>query len=185
MRQLADSDRIRRFMRLLGAEAREPSRVYFTGGATAVLCGWRAATIDVDLKIVPEQDRLFRAIPRLKEELEINVEFAGPADFIPVVHGWEDRSPFILQEGRLSFYHFDLYAQALSKVERGHAQDIRDVCEMLNRGLIEPEQARKYFRRIEPDLYRYPALDPREFRSAVETAFGPLDESSEPSVPNP
>lgn len=41
MRELADADRIRAFMRALGEEASEPVRVYFTGGAAAVLLGWR------------------------------------------------------------------------------------------------------------------------------------------------
>ena len=91
MRALAGGDRIRRFMQALAAEAREDARVYFTGGATAVLSGWRDSTIDVDLKLVPEQDALLRAIPALKESLELNVELASPADFIPVPPGWEDR----------------------------------------------------------------------------------------------
>lgn len=171
MRELAEAERIRRFMRELGAEAREPARVYFTGGATAVLLGWRASTIDVDLKFVPEQDELFRAIPRLKEALQINVELASPGDFIPVPPGWEERSPFIGQEGRLFFHHFDLYAQALSKVERGHSQDIADVQEMMRRGLVDPEQALAYYERVEPLLYRYPALDPASFRAAVAGIF--------------
>lgn len=95
MRNIADADRIRRFMRALAQAAEAKARVYFTGGATAVLIGWRASTIDVDIKIVPEHDHLFRAIPRIKETLQINVELACPADFIPVPPGWEDRSPFI------------------------------------------------------------------------------------------
>ena len=70
-------------MRALGAEAEIPAQVYFTGGATAVLLGWRATTIDVDIRMFPESDRLYRAIPALKESLEINVELASPADFIP------------------------------------------------------------------------------------------------------
>lgn len=176
MRQLADLERIRNFMRLLGAEANEHARAYLTGGATAVLSGWRDATIAVELlKVVPELDRLFRAIPRLKEQLEINVELACPADFIPVAPGWEERSPFIAQEGRLSFHHFDLYAQALAKVERSHAQDIEDVRQMMERGLVEKTRALEYFERIEPDLYRYPALDPRSFRAAVEETFGSVN----------
>ncbi len=36
MRAVSDSDRIRRFMRRLGPEADAETRVYFTGGATAV-----------------------------------------------------------------------------------------------------------------------------------------------------
>lgn len=172
MRQLADADRIRRFMRALGAEAAVEARVYLTGGATAVLYGWRASTIDVDVRFAPEHDRLFRAIPPLKEDLKINVELASPSDFIPVPPGWEDRSPFIVREGKLAFHHFDLYAQALAKVERSHAQDVADVREMMRRGLIEPANAREYFARIEPELYRYPAIDPLSFRRAVDEMFG-------------
>lgn len=171
MRELADAARIGRFMEALGAAADAPARVYFTGGATAVLLGWRPSTIDVDLKVVPEHDALLRAIPGLKERLYLNVELASPADFIPVPVGWEDRSVFVGDAGRLSYYHFDLYAQALAKVERGHTQDVGDVREMLVRKLIDPARALDYFDRIEPDLYRYPALHGPSFRRAVQEAF--------------
>lgn len=155
-------------MEALGATATASGRVYFTGGATAVLFGWRSSTIDVDVKLVPEHDTLLRAIPGLKEKLKINVELASPADFIPVAEGWEDRSVFIADAGRLSFYHFDLYAQALAKLERGHALDLGDVREMLARRLIEPARLLEYFSRVEPDLYKYPAIHAPSFRRAVE-----------------
>jgi len=171
MREVADADRIRRFMRTLGVEADVDTRVYFTGGATAVLYGWRPSTIDVDIKFVPESDRIYRAIPRVKESLRINVELASPLDFIPVPPGWEDRSPYIAHEGSISYHHFDLYAQALAKVERGHAQDLDDVGEMIHRGLIDPPEALQYFSAIEPSLYRFPALDPASFRRAVQEIF--------------
>ena len=47
MRSLADSERIRRFMTALGRRTRQPARVYFTGGASAVLLmsEERAATL--------------------------------------------------------------------------------------------------------------------------------------------
>ena len=48
MRALADAPRIHAFMRALGRETRSAGRVYFTGGATAVLSGGRASTIDVE-----------------------------------------------------------------------------------------------------------------------------------------
>lgn len=172
MRQIADAERIHRFMRAFGAAADVATRVYFTGGATAVLVGWRASTIDVDIKFEPDRDALFRAIPGIKETLQLNVELASPDDFIPVKPGWQDRSPFIAREGRASFHHFDPYAQALSKVERGHQQDVTDVREMLARGLIEPAGAWRYFLEIEDRLYRYPAIDPPSFRRAVEEIFG-------------
>jgi hypothetical protein len=57
-------------------------------------------------------------------------------------------------------------------VERGHRQDLADVHDMLARGLVDRQRALAYFARIEPELYRFPALDPPSFRRAVEEAFG-------------
>jgi len=155
-------------MRSLSEAADRETTVYFTGGASAVILGWRATTIDVDIHIIPESDRLLRAIPALKESLEINVELASPADFIPEIRGWEDRSRFIEKQGRLSFFHYDFYSQALAKIERGHAQDIGDVKDMVTRGLVEPQRALGYFDEIAPHLYRFPAVDPASFRRAAE-----------------
>jgi hypothetical protein len=172
MRELADAEHIEQFMRALGRAAKVEGRAYLTGGATAVLCGWRASTIDVDIKVIPDQDDLLREIPKLKEQLNLNVELAAPSDFIPVPVGWEERSPFIRKEGRISFHHFDPVAQALSKAERGHAQDLLDVKEMIATGLINPVDALAHFDLIEPELYRFPAIDPPSFRRSVEELFG-------------
>jgi hypothetical protein len=160
------------FMRALGRSADADGACYLTGGATAVLMGWRASTIDVDIRLVPETERLLRGLQRIKEELRINVELASPIDFIPVPPGWEERSIYIVREGRLSFYHFDLYAQALAKLERAHARDLEDVTAMVERELIDPARARAYFDEVEREIYRYPAIDPRAFRRRVEDAFG-------------
>ena len=168
MRDLAGLDGVRRFMRELGRASDCEARVYFTGGASAVLLGWRATTIDLDIKIVSEGDAILKAIPLLKERLSLNVELASPDQFIPPLPGWEGRSLFIAQEGRLAFHHYDFYAQALAKVERGHRQDVDDVRAMLERGLVEPGRLREYFTAIEPELYRYPALDPKAFRASLE-----------------
>jgi hypothetical protein len=171
MRELADSNRIERFMQELGRAVEVEGRVYLTGGATAVLYGWRATTIDVDIKLIPDRDEILREIPRLKEKLDLNIELAAPSDFIPLPPGWEDRSPLIGREGKLSFHHFDPVAQALSKVERGHSQDIQDVREMIANGLVDPAEALSQFESIEPDLYRFPAIDPGSFRKAVIELF--------------
>jgi hypothetical protein len=172
MREVADAERIRRLMRALGAEAERDGAAYLTGGATAVLLGWRTSTIDVDILFAPESDALLRAIPRLKDDLRINLELASPADFIPVPAGWEDRSLFVTREGRLSFFHFDPYSQALAKLERAHALDLEDVQALIERELIDPTQALSYFEEIEPELYRFPAVDPRGFRRRVEEVLG-------------
>ncbi len=157
-------------MQVLGRVAREDGVCYLAGGATAVLNGWRATTLDVDLKLEPEQDAVLRELPRIKNELRLNVELASPADFIPLPAGWEDRSPLVAREGRLSFRHFDPYSQALAKLERSHRLDLEDVREMLARGLVEPKRLVACFVEIEPELYRFPAVDPGSFRRRVEEA---------------
>lgn len=171
MRERADAERIHRFMQALGAAATREGICYLTGGATAVLIGWRSATVDVDIDLDPEQDELLRALPRIKDELEVNVELASPGHFIPLPAGWEQRSLPVAREGLLSFRHFDPYSQALAKLERGHTQDVEDVRAMFERGLVEPAELRAYFDEIEPDLYRFPAIEAVDFRQAVEAAL--------------
>jgi len=178
MRDLANKEKIEEFMRAFGRHARSECRIYFTGGATAVLMGWRASTIDVDLRFEPELDELYRAIPEIKEKFKINVELAAPSDFIPPLPGWQDRSPFIGREGKASFYNYDAYSQALAKIERSHEQDIKDVQMMLADGLVHPEKLVAFFREIESGLYKYPAIDPASFESRV------LEFAREPRVRN-
>jgi len=68
------------------------------------------------------------------------------------------------------FYHYDFYAQTLAKIGRGHARDREDVRELIARDLVEPRRVLSLFEQIEPQLYRYPAIDPRSFRHVVEQA---------------
>ena len=49
-----------------------------------------------------------------------------------------------------------------------HEQDLSDARAMLAEGFVEPERLRELFAAVEPDLARYPALDPASFRSALE-----------------
>jgi hypothetical protein len=172
VRRLATADRIRRFLALLGARAPEPATAYLTGGGTAVLIGWRDATVDIDIKFVPDSGAILRLIPPLKEELEINVELASPDLFLPMPDRWQDDSPYITTEGRLTIRHFNLTAQAVSKLERGHEHDLEDVRAMLDRGLVAGAPLVAFLDAIEPELYRFPAVDPPTLRRAVEEAAG-------------
>ncbi|MDW8337620.1 MAG: hypothetical protein RMM28_00580, partial [Thermoleophilia bacterium] len=92
-----------------------------------------------------------RAIRDVKDELRINVELSSPLDFIPVP-----------QVGR---------SAALAKAERGHAHDLEDIAAMIERDLIDSREVRTAFERIEPELYRCPAIDPPAFRRRVEHLF--------------
>lgn len=155
-------------MRALGAEAERPVRVYLAGGSSALLLGFRPTTLDVDYRMEPETDRLLRAIPRLKEELELNLEPASPQDFLPELPGWRERSRFIAAHDQATFWHYDFVAQALAKLERGHAQDLADVRSLRAAGLVTPDELRASLTDIEPQLYRFPAVDPPSLRRAVD-----------------
>jgi hypothetical protein len=168
MRQPVTATRLQGFMKALAAAVVTPSSVFLVGGATSVLLGWRTSTIDVDLKIVPQSDEILSSLPALKERLQMNIELASPDDFFPELPGWRERSRFIRQEGKLTFFHYDFYAQALAKIERGHQIDLQDVHELIQRGLVEPQRLLELFSAIENQIYRYPALDGPSFRRAVE-----------------
>lgn len=175
MRGEASRSKIERFMRELGARVLSPGAIYLTGGGTAVLEGWREMTVDVDLKALPEPRGFFEAIAELKDLVDLNVELASPDDFIPELPGWRDRSVFVARAGLVDFYHYDLFSQALSKLERGHDRDLSDVAAMLERGLIDRENLWRWFEAITPNLIRYPAINPGVFRAAVLAVCRPPD----------
>jgi hypothetical protein len=171
MRPPVDRERLHAFAEQLGRTATSPTIVYLTGGATAVLEGWRASTVDVDVRFEPDSDPLLRALPQLKEQLQINIELASPPDFIPELPGWQERSPLVLETGNVQIRNFDPYSQALSKIERGFTQDLKDVQDMLDSGLVEPSRLRELYEQMEPQLYRYPAIDSNVFRRKLDSVL--------------
>jgi hypothetical protein len=158
----------------IGRGCRSSGRIYLVGGSCAVLVGWRATTVDVDLKLDPEPAGAFEAIAGLKDTLGVNVELAAPDQFIPPLPGWRERSPFVVRHGEVSFHHYDFYSQALAKIERGHEQDVRDVEALHRLELIEPARLTALFEAIEPDMVRYPALDPGSFRERLRAAVAEM-----------
>ena len=54
MRSNIDSQKIEQLMKALGREARGSGCIYFTGGASALLIGWRSSTVDIDIRLDPE-----------------------------------------------------------------------------------------------------------------------------------
>ena len=155
------------FMVAMGRRVKGSGCIYLTGGATALLHGWREMTVDIDLKADPEPQGFFEAIAVLKDELSINIELASPSDFIPELPRWRDRCIFICRQGKLDFQHYDPYSQALSKLERGHTRDLTDVAAMRLAQLIQSDLLLEYFYSIESQLIRYPAIDPSSFKAVV------------------
>ncbi len=168
MRPNVDSEKIERLMQALGREAQGSGCIYFTGGASALLIGWRNSTVDVDIRLDPEPPGIFQAIAKIKQELNINIELASPQDFLPPLPGWRERSVFIGKQGKISFYHYDFTAQALSKLSRGFDRDRDDVQAMYEQRLFSLRELRDCFEAIAPELLRFPSLDPDLLRSRVE-----------------
>jgi hypothetical protein len=180
MRQKVTVATLKQFMQELAAETRSPGKVYLTGGATALLLGFRDQTIDIDLKLDPEPEGAFEAIAALKNRLDLNVELASPEDFIPRAADWRERSRLIATIGRVEFFHYDFSLQALAKLERGHVQDLNDVMRLVRGGFVTVAELQARFAQIEPGLLRYPAIDPRQFKRKLDqflTQFPPHDQN--------
>jgi hypothetical protein len=169
MRERADAERVRRLAAELGRTVPAGTKMYLTGGATAVLEGWRESTVDIDVRFEPNSDAPLRRIAELKEKLAVNVELASPIDFLPELPGWRDRSRFRFREGNLEVFDFDLYSQALSKLERGFELDLEDVDSMMESEVLDPRKLLELFEAIESELFRFPAVDPNVLRDSVKS----------------
>ncbi|WP_434684950.1 DUF6036 family nucleotidyltransferase [Pseudanabaena minima] len=179
MRSNVDPQKIEQLMKALGREARGSGCIYFTGGASALLIGWRSSTVDIDIRLDPEPLGIFQAIAKLKQELDINIELASPQDFLPPLPGWRDRSVFIGRYGEISFYHYDFTAQALSKISRGYNRDIDDVLAMYEQKLFSLDKLRDCFEAISPELIRFPSLNPDLLRNRIEKFIEHCERTSE------
>jgi hypothetical protein len=173
MRHPTSLENIRQVMQAFGSRIKQPLKIYFTGGTTCVLKGWRDSTVDIDLKSVPDLGKVYDVIAKLKEELHLNIETASPDHFMPALPGWEERSEWIDTVGEVKFYNYDIYAQILSKIARGFDQDLSDARKMMVSK--NPDILLELYSAIQPEMVRYPAIDDKELLKKV-TLF--LDELS-------
>jgi hypothetical protein len=142
-------------------------RVYVVGGSTAVLAGWRSATIDADL--FGERQEVFRDVQGIKERLRLNIEFARPEHFVPALAGSSRRHRFIERIGTVGFYHYDPYAQLLSKIVRGFRKDLEDARDFVKSGWVDAERFQQLVDDIPDAAYvKYPNLSRRAVRKAVD-----------------
>jgi hypothetical protein len=148
------------------AQPKRSYRVFLVGGGTAVLEGWRESSIDADLYAA--QDDIFRDVQSIKERLRLNIELARPEDFVPPLEGTDTRHVFIETVGAVSFYHYDPYAQLLSKVVRGFARDLTDAKALVTSGMVDPKRFEQLVAAIPESIYsKYPRLSPQAVREAV------------------
>lgn len=172
MRNNIHSEEVEVFFEQIARKATGPGTIYITGGACAVLLGWRESTMDIDIKLLPEPAGIFQAIQDIKNSLHMNIELAAPDDFVPFLPGWQGRSLYICTKNRVDFYHYDFYGQALAKIERSHERDMIDVKAMLQNNYIEKNKFLQLIDAIKDDFIRYPTLDVQVIKKRVEALHG-------------
>jgi hypothetical protein len=62
MRSSVDPQKIEQLMEALGRESRGPGCIYFTGGVSALLIGWRDSTVDVDIRLDQNHQAFFKRL---------------------------------------------------------------------------------------------------------------------------
>ncbi len=103
------------------------------------------------------------------ERLQLNVKFLRPENFIPALADSDHRHVFIETVERVSFFHYDPYAQLLSKVVRGFRRDMQDAESFLASGMVDAERFRSLIQEIPETAYaRYPALSRDAVLEAVD-----------------
>ena len=170
MREELTRERLLLLMKELGRTGpkRGAYRVYLVGGGTAVHLGWRRSSIDVDL--FSDREEVFRNIQEIKERLNMNIDFARPEDFVPPLKGSSHRHIFIETVGSITFYHYDPYAQLLSKIVRGFDRDLHDAREFVRSGKVDPSKFRSLVAAIPDSAYaKYPSLSRGGVEEAVES----------------
>jgi len=147
------------------APRRGSHRVYLVGGGTAVYLGWRESSIDADL--FSDGDEVFQDVQGIKERLNVNIDFARPEDVVPPLVGSDKRHVLISRIGSVTFYHYDPYAQILSKIVRGFQRDLDDARHFVASGMVDPARLQALVKAVPDAVYvRYPNLS----RVAVEGA---------------
>ena len=169
MRADVTGDRLRDLMREIArtAPGGQAYRVYLVGGGTAVLSGWRPTSIDADF-FAPDES-VFRDIQGIRERLNVNVEFTRPEQFVPALEGSEGRHVFIETVGRVSYYHYDPYAQVFAKVVRGFDRDLDDARHFVVSGMVDAAKLLELVRSVPLFAYaKYPSLPRDAVVQAVE-----------------
>ena len=167
MRQSVTRADIEKFLNALDRTYRKEGRLYLAGGAALVHMGLRSgSTLDIDVVIeASNEDEMITAIRRLKEQMQINIEFASPADFIPIPSQWAAHAKYVGRYGKIDAFYFDLYSLALSKISRSSDRNLVDVKLLVQQKLITLDELDAAYQEVLPRMGKRPYinLDPQKF----------------------
>lgn len=182
MRQNVTRADIEKFLNALGKAYRKAGRLYLAGGAALVHMGLRAgSTLDIDVVIeAADEDEMITAIRRLVEQMQINIEFASPADFIPIPSQWAAHAKYIGRYGKIGAFYFDLYSLALSKIARSSDRDLVDVKLLVQQKLITLDELDAAYQEVLPRMGKRPYinLNPQKFSERYAVVRQQLQQNS-------
>ncbi len=166
MRQNVTRVDIEKFLTALGKTYRKPGRIYLAGGAALVHMGLRSGSTLDDMVIeAAKEDEMVMAIRRLVDQMQINIEFSSPADFIPIPAQWMVHAKYIGRYGKIDAFYFDFYSLALSKISRGSDRDLIDVKLLVQQKVIMLDGLDAAYNEVLPRIGKRPYinLDPQKF----------------------
>ena len=171
MRERTDRARLRRFLRALGGRLRRPVRFYLVGGSVLIDLGLRPLTLDIDYVAAADDPSaladLELAIRALKNELDVNVEPASPADFLPIPPSVLDRSRYIGRHGPLSVYYYHLPSLVVAKAARGFEQDLADAERLVRAGEVDWQEVEDTWREVRASPTGWLRYEPDEVERRV------------------
>ena len=146
--------------------------------------GLRGATLHIDYVAVSDDpaalEDLERAIRGFKDELDVNVEPASPADFLPVPRSVLDRSRYVERHGQVGVYYYHLPTQVIAKAARGLELDLADAEGMIRSGAVTWNDVRATWEEIRSSPTGWLRYEPDEIErrlSALRQRLGQAGES--------
>jgi hypothetical protein len=124
-------------LNLFGEHVPPDSRLTLLGGSALILLGNSRETVDIDFvgdDINPSE--LHRRIIQIAKDNKILLDIVPIEHFVPLPQGSEERVIPVGQFGNLNVFVADPYSIALSKIDRGLANDYADIEFLLAQGHI-------------------------------------------------
>lgn len=179
MRERVDRARLRQFLQALGRRVRRPVRFYLVGGVVLIDLGLRPTTLDVDFAAEADDPQalaeLEQAIRGLKDELDINVEPASPADFLPIPPGALARSRYIDRFGPISVYYYDIASLVIAKAARALERDLDDVERLVRAGEVDWQEVEETWGEVRSSPTGWLRYEPDEIEQRLALLRQRLD----------
>lgn len=186
MRQRTDRERLRRFLETLGKRLPRPVRFFLVGGSVLIDLGLRGSTVGIDYVASVDGPadlaELETAIRTLKHELDVNVESASPADFLPIPPTVLDRSRYVRRQGRLDVYYYHLPSQIIAKVARGLEQDLADAQRLVTEGEVVWSDVEATWQEIRASPTGWLRYEPEEIDVRLDLLRRRLGETTESAL---